>query len=54
MGMMGAFGSAAGGMILGVSGVTILYAVGAALGFGPLGAMVLRRPTLASLSTPRG
>jgi len=54
MGMMGAFGSAAGGMILGVWGFTILNAVGAALVLGPLGATLLRRPVLASLSTPRG
>ena len=54
MGMMGAFGSAAGGMILGVWGFTILNAVGAALVLGPLGATLLRRPVLPSLSTPRG
>jgi MFS family permease len=54
MGMMGAFGSAAGGMILGVWGFTILNAVGAALVLGPLAATLLRRPVLPSLSTPRG
>ena len=53
MGLMGAFGSAAGGMILGVWGFTILNAIGAALVLGPLGATLLRRPALASLSTPR-
>src|SRR5499427_796637 len=46
MGLMGAFGSAAGGMILGVWGFTILNTIGAAL---------LRKPALASsLSAPRG
>ena len=54
MGLMGAFGSAAGGMILGVWGFTILNAVGAALVLGPLGATLLRRPVAASVSTPRG
>src|SRR6185436_9732492 len=52
MGMMGAFGSAAGGMILGVWGFTILNAVGAALVLGPLAATLLRRPVLAT-SSPR-
>jgi len=53
MGMMGAFGSAAGGMILGVWGFTVLNALGAALVLGPLAASLLRRPALASPSTPR-
>jgi MFS family permease len=48
MGMMGAFGSAAGGMILGVWGFTVLNTLGAALVLGPLGATLLRRPILAS------
>jgi MFS family permease len=50
MGLMGALGSTAGGMILGVWGFTILNAVGAALVLGPLAATLLRRPVLASLS----
>ena len=48
MGMMGAFGSAAGGMILGVWGFTVLNTLGAALVLGPLGATLLRRPAFAS------
>ena len=51
MGLMGALGSAAGGMILGAWGFTILNAVGAALALGPLVVVLLRRPALASLST---
>lgn len=51
MGLMGAFGSAAGGMILGVWGFTILNTVGAALVLGPLAITLLRRPALAPLST---
>ena len=51
MGMMGAFGSAAGGMILGVWGFTVLNTLGAALVLGPLGATLLRRPVL--VSSPR-
>jgi MFS family permease len=51
MGLMGASGSAAGGMILGVWGFTVLNTLGAALVLGPLAATVLRRPALASLST---
>jgi MFS family permease len=47
MGLMGAFGSAAGGMILGVWGFTVLNTLGAALVLGPLGATLLRRPALA-------
>jgi MFS family permease len=46
MGLMGALGSAVGGMILGVWGFAILNAVGAALVLGPLAAMLLRRPAL--------
>jgi MFS family permease len=53
MGLMGAFGSAAGGMILGVWGFTVLNALGAALVLGPLAASLLRRPALASPSTSR-
>jgi MFS family permease len=52
MGMMGAFGSAAGGMILGVWGFTVLNTLGAALVLGPLAATLLRRPVLAT-SSPR-
>jgi MFS family permease len=47
MGLMGAFGSAAGGMILGVWGFAILNGVGAALVLGPLAITLLRRPALA-------
>ena len=54
MGLMGAFGSAAGGMILGVWGFAILNTVGAALVLGPLAITLLRRPVLASLSTTEG
>ena len=45
MGLMGALGSAAGGMILGVWGFAILNAVGGALALGPLAATLLRRQT---------
>jgi MFS family permease len=45
MGLMGAIGSAAGGMILGLWGFAILNAVGAALVLGPLAITLLRRPT---------
>jgi predicted MFS family arabinose efflux permease len=54
MGLMGALGSAAGGMILGMWGFTILNAIGAALVLGPLGASLLRRPAFASSSTQQG
>jgi MFS family permease len=50
MGLMGALGSAAGGMILGIWGFAILNAVGAVLTFGPLAFTLLRRPTLAAAS----
>jgi hypothetical protein len=50
MGLMGALGSAAGGMILGIWGFAILNVVGAALAFGPLAAALLRRPALAAAS----
>ena len=53
MGLMGAFGSAAGGMILGVWGFTILNGLGAMLVLAPLGVTLWRRPALASLSTIR-
>jgi MFS family permease len=54
MGLMGALGSAAGGMILGIWGFAILNAVGAVLTFGPLAFTLLRRPSLgaASLRAP--
>jgi MFS family permease len=48
MGMMGAIGSAAGGMILGLWGFAILNAVGGALVLGPLAVTLLRRPALAA------
>jgi hypothetical protein len=48
MGLMGALGSAAGGLILGIWGFTILNIVGAALVLGPLAISVLRRPALVS------
>jgi ABC-type transporter Mla maintaining outer membrane lipid asymmetry permease subunit MlaE len=51
MGLMGAFGSAAGGMILGLWGFTILNTLGAALALGPLVVTLLRRPALAPIST---
>ena len=53
MGLMGALGSAAGGMILGVWGFAVLNTVGAALVLGPLAVTLLRRPALPSLSTPQ-
>jgi MFS family permease len=52
MGLMGALGSTAGGMILGIWGFAILNAIGAALVLGPLALTLLRRPTLTP-STPR-
>jgi MFS family permease len=54
MGLMGALGSAAGGMILGVWGFAILNAVGAVLVLGPLAATLLRRPALAAFPTTEG
>ena len=51
MGLMGALGSATGGMILGIWGFTILNAVGAALVLGPLAVTLLRRQALDSLTT---
>ena len=53
MSLMGALGSTAGGMILGVWGFTILNVVGAALVLAPLAVTVLRRPALASASARR-
>jgi len=47
MGLMGAIGSAAGGMILGLWGFAILNAVGALLVLGPLAVALRRRPVLA-------
>jgi MFS family permease len=51
MGLMGAIGSAAGGMILDLWGFAILNVVGAALVLGPLAVTWLRRPALASFSS---
>jgi len=50
MGLMGAIGSAAGGMILGIWGFAILNAVGALLVLGPLAIALLRRPALAPVN----
>jgi MFS family permease len=50
MGLMGALGSATGGMILGIWGFTILNAVGAVLVLGPLAVTLLRRQALDSLT----
>ena len=50
MGLMGAIGSAAGGMILGLWGFAILNAVGALLVLGPLAIALLRRPALAPVN----
>jgi MFS family permease len=54
MGLMGALGSAAGGMILGVWGFAILNAVGGALALGPLAATLLRRQAFDRLSAREG
>ena len=51
MGLMGAIGAVAGGMILGIWGFAILNAVGALLVLGPLAVTWLRRPALAALSS---
>jgi MFS family permease len=51
MGLMGALGSAAGGMILGIWGFAILNAVGGALALGPLAVTLFRRPALNTLTT---
>jgi MFS family permease len=48
MGLMGALGSTAGGMILGLWGFAALNVVGAVLALGPLAATLLRRPALTS------
>ena len=48
MGLMGAVGSVAGGMILGIWGFAALNALGALLVFGPLLAALARRPALAA------
>jgi len=54
MGLMGALGSTAGGMILGVWGFAVLNAVGGVLILGPLAVSLLRRPALASFSATKG
>jgi MFS family permease len=46
MGLMGAIGSAAGGMILGIWGFAILNALGAVLVLGPLAVSLVRRPAV--------
>jgi len=51
MGLMGAIGAVAGGMILGIWGFAILNVVGAVLVLGPLAVTWLRRPALASLAS---
>ena len=48
MGLMGASGSAAGGMILGIWGFAVLNTLGAVLVLAPLAATLLRRPALAT------
>jgi len=50
MGMMGALGSATGGMILGVWGFAILNTLGALLVLAPLAVSLLRWPALAALA----
>lgn len=54
MSLMGALGSSAGGMILGLWGFTILNVVGATMVLAPLAITLLRRTPRASLSTPAG
>jgi MFS family permease len=54
MGLMGAIGSATGGMILGLWGFAVLNAVGAALVLGPLALALVRRPALASPASGDG
>ena len=51
MGLMGAVGSVAGGMILGIWGFAALNALGAVLVFGPVLAALVRRPALAAFLT---
>jgi MFS family permease len=51
MGLMGALGSSAGGMILGLWGFTILNIAGATLVLAPLTVTILRRPARVSMST---
>ena len=53
MGLMGASGSAAGGMILGIWGFAVLNTVGAVLVLAPLAATLVRRPVMAP-SVTRG
>jgi MFS family permease len=53
MGSMGALGSTAGGLILGVWGFTILNVAGAALVLAPLAVTLLRRPAPLSALTPK-
>jgi predicted MFS family arabinose efflux permease len=54
MGLMGAVGSAAGGIVLGLWGFAVLNAVGAVLVLGPLALTLLRRPALSSLTATEG
>jgi len=51
MGLMGALGSAGGGMVLGIWGFAMLNAVGGVLVLGPLAATLLRRPALSGLGS---
>jgi predicted MFS family arabinose efflux permease len=51
MGLMGALGSSAGGMILGLWGFTILNIAGATLVLAPLTVTLLQRPAVVSVST---
>jgi MFS family permease len=53
MSLMGALGSTAGGMILGLWGFTILNMVGATLVLAPLAVTLLRRPTPLSVQMPQ-